>query len=154
MERISDTMGSPEQPKTVVFVRIDGDANGAVLLLVNPNDINTLLSNVDGKLRISALEEITNIISGASLGGLSRLLNMKFHQSITLNTTDMLRAVVNEIITDIGITNSEILCFAINLKVGVNPISISLYLLFDEKTSSLILTSGKNQMENKHADTN
>jgi chemotaxis protein CheC len=154
MEKIADTMGSPEGLKTVVLVRITGDAHGAIVLMINPNDIDGLLPNTDDKLRISALEEIANIISGASLGGLSRLLNMKFIQSAPLQTTDMLRAVINEIVTDIGINNSQILCFTINFKVGLKPTLLSLYLLFDHETSLAIVDSGKKQIEDKHGSTN
>jgi chemotaxis protein CheC len=147
MERIADTMGNPQELKTVVLVRITGETNGAIVLMLNPDDINNLLPTIDNNLRSSALEEIANIISGASLGGLSRLLNMGFTQSTPQKTTDMLRAVINEIVTEIGNNDSQILCFVINLKVGVKPTPISLYLLFDQKTSLAILDSGRKQVE-------
>ncbi len=154
MELVADTMGKPEELKTVVLVRITGDANGAVVLMIDPDDINSLLPNIDNELRISALEEIANIISGASLGGLSRLLHMRFVQSVPQKSTDMLRAVINEIVTDIGATDSKILSFVVNLKVGPKPTLVSLYLLFDQKTSLSILGAGKKQLETEHGSTN
>jgi chemotaxis protein CheC len=146
MENIADTMGNPDDQKTVVFIRIVGESNGAVVFLVNPSDVDSLLSSVEKNIRPSALEEVANIISGSSLGGLSRFLNIRLAQSIPQQKTDMLRAVINEIVTNIGLTNSQILCFAVNLKAGPSQIPISVYLLFDDTTSKLILESGKKQI--------
>jgi len=147
MEKIADSMGHPEDLKTVVFIRIIGDAHGAVVLLIDPENLNILLPHIENNLKISALEEITNIISGASLGGLSNFLGLELLQSTPHSATDMLRAVVNEIVTEVGISNAQILCFAIHLKVGPTSVPITLYMMFDDISSAKILESGKKHIE-------
>lgn len=143
MEHIADAMGKPEDKKTIVLVEITGEAHGAIVLLVDPQNVDSLLASVDESLRASALEEMTNIVAGAALGGMSRLLGIVFLQTVPVTSTDMVRAVVNEIVSEIGEKSSQILCSIIGLKVGPLDIPVSLYLLFDEATTQAIINAGK-----------
>jgi chemotaxis protein CheC len=142
MEHIADLMGKPQDIRTIVFVRIMGEARGAIVLLVDPKDVGELLANVDGKLRLSALEETTNVIAGSALGSLSKLLNILFLQSVPASTTDMLRAVVNEIVVELGSTTEEILCMVAGVQIGTRGIPISMYILFDAETTHAVIKAG------------
>jgi len=150
MEHIADHMGKPDDIRTIVVVRITGQAKGAIVLLVNPREMEQLLANVDGKLRISALEEMTNVIAGAALGSLSTLLGIPFLQSVPASTTDMLRAIMNEVIVELGSTSAEILCMVTGVQIGVKHIPVPMYLLFDSETTAAIIAAGKQVAERQH----
>jgi chemotaxis protein CheC len=154
IEHIADSMGKPEEAKTVVFVRIAGESRGAIVLLVDPHDVGQLLPHVADTLKNSALEEMTNIMAGASLSGLSKLLGMEFLQSVPTSTTDMLRAVVNEVVSEIGGNTSRLLCMIISLKIGPTNIPASMYLMFDTDSTAAIIKAGKRAAERKHGGSN
>jgi chemotaxis protein CheC len=143
IEHIADIMGDPTKATTVICVHIIGDAHGAVVLLVDPDDIEELLSTTNADLRLSALEEMTNIIAGSSLGSLSKFLSMLFLQSVPTSTTDMLRAVINDVVLSLGNNADKTLCLKINIRIGPKQILTPLYLLFDIDTTSAIIRSSK-----------
>jgi len=151
IEHIADSMGKPQDIKTMVLIRIIGEAQGAVVLVVDPNDLPRLLSNVDEKLRTSALEEMTNVMAGAALGSLSKLLNILFLQSIPASTTDMLRAVMGEITGELGEKSARVLCMTTKIQIGPEKTLASMHLLFDADTTAKILAAGE-RIAGRHYD--
>jgi chemotaxis protein CheC len=143
MEKISDSMGEPEDYKTAVLIRVEGEAKGAIIFMVNPEEVKNLLTPVAGGLELSALEEMVNIMAGSSLGGLSKLLGIMFMQTVPANATDMLRAVVNETVAELGSSEAEILCFTTILAIEDLGMTATLYMLFDSETTSKILDAEK-----------
>jgi chemotaxis protein CheC len=143
IEHITDSMGKPQDIKTMVLIRIIGEAQGAVVLVVDPNDLPRLLSNVDEKLRISALEEMTNVMAGAALGSLSKMLNILFLQSIPASTTDMLRAAMSEITGELGEKSAKVLCMTTKIQIGPDKILASMHVLFDTDTTAKVLAAGE-----------
>jgi len=143
IEHIADSMGKPQDIKTMVLIRIMGEAQGAVVLVIDPSDLPRLLSNVDEKLRISALEEMTNVMAGAALGSLSKLLGILFLQSIPASTTDMLRAVMSEITGELGEKSAKVLCMTTRIQIGPDKAIASMHLLFDTDTTTKVLAAGE-----------
>jgi chemotaxis protein CheC len=143
IEHIADHMGGPQELKTMVLIRIMGEAQGAVVLLLNPADLKHLMAHVDEKLRISALEEMTNVVAGAALGSLSKFLGILFLQSTPASTTDMLRAVMSEIAGELGEESARILSMVTTIQIGPGKTPASLYLFFDTDTTSRILVAGE-----------
>jgi chemotaxis protein CheY-P-specific phosphatase CheC len=139
IEHITDAMGRPDEVKTIVYSEITGQARGAMVLLLNPKDVSNILPSVADELKTSTLEEITNMLTGSALGALSRMLNTLFMQGIPVSTTDMLRAVVTQIATDVGARDSQVLCLKIDLEIGESKIQAALYMLFDTETTAKIL---------------
>ena len=143
IEHIADHMGKPQELKTMVLIRIMGEAQGAVVMLINPDDLNHLMANFDAKLRVSALEEMTNVVAGAALGSLSKFLGVMFLQSTPASTTDMLRATMNEIAGELGKDTAHILSMVTVIQIGPNKVPASLYLFFDAETTAKIIAAGK-----------
>jgi chemotaxis protein CheY-P-specific phosphatase CheC len=147
MEKIADSMGSSSGYRTVVYIQITGQANGAILLVINPDYIDKLVVNLPRDQRLSAIEEITNIVGGSALGALSKLLNMMFLQSVPHANTGMLRALINEVVSNVGIKDSKIISLNLVLKVGEEPTEVPIYLLFDNPTTTAIIEAGKDLMQ-------
>src|SRR4051794_9461797 len=57
VEEVSDLMGHAEQMTTVVIIKILGDANGVIVLVLGPDDAAKLVGPIAGGQEVSALEE-------------------------------------------------------------------------------------------------
>jgi chemotaxis protein CheY-P-specific phosphatase CheC len=143
IEVIADTIGQPEAIKEVVVVGVIGDGHGAVVLVVDEGFGKKLFPKLSAKLIHSALEESVNIVSGTVLGGISKLLNMKFNQTVPSSTTGMLRATINEVVTELGSSYAEVICMPIQLKFKGIAKPAYLYLFFDVETTAKIIKAGK-----------
>ena len=143
MEFVADSLGQADEIKDSVFIRILGDGQGAVVLLMKPEDSAKLLVEVDKDMRMDALREIANIISGACLGGIARLLSLKLMQSVPTAATDMSRAILNEIVSEVGMTNADLLCAQVSLSIGAGKIPLSMVFIFDNDTTNLIISKSK-----------
>ena len=143
MEFVADSLGQADEIKDSVFIRILGDGKGAVVLLMKPEDSAKLLTEVDKDMRMDALREIANIIAGACLGGIARLLSLKLMQSVPTAATDMSRAILNEIVSEVGMTNADLLCAQVSLSIGAGKIPLSMVFIFDNDTTNLIISKSK-----------
>ena len=143
MEFVADSLGQADEVRDSVFIRILGDGKGAAVLLIKPEDSQKLLLDVDKAMRMDALREIANIVAGACLGGIARLLSLKLMQSVPVATSDMSRAIVNEIVSEVGLTNADLLCALINVAIGPENIPLSMVFIFDTDTTNLIISKSK-----------
>ncbi|HZE87145.1 MAG TPA: chemotaxis protein CheC [Methylomirabilota bacterium] len=143
IEGIPDLMGTTEQIMTTVAIKISGDATGVVVFLFTPEDAKKLASEIMQTQTISVVEEIANILVGNSLTALSQFLQMKFSQSVPLSATDMLRAVINEIMSELGGQTDTILLLKISFMVNTFLVGGSVYFLFDPTSTEKILNACK-----------
>jgi chemotaxis protein CheC len=151
IEDVAAKMGAPETVKTVVLIHIEGDARGAIVLIFDPVEAHSMLSNIAPGIEMSALEEMTNILAGAALGGLSKFLNMKFLQSVPGSTTDMVRAIINEVSADLGSVDAEILTLSVGVDIDDLQIHGDLYFMFDNLTTAKIIDAGKQKIDETYA---
>ena len=150
VEEVPDVMGAADQVTTVVQVKILGDVSGVVILFLNPKDGIALAKDISQGRPVSFLEEVVNIISGAALASLGNFLGMSFFQSIPGSASDMLRALINEIVTGLGVQVDSILVLEIPFVVGQSRIQGRLYFLFDSVSTEKILTAARGKIGREH----
>lgn len=156
VEEVPEIMGKAEQVMTVVLLKIIGDAPGTMLLLLNPNDAARLASlltkrkkrqaAVLDEIDRSALREVGNILAGSSLNALSGFLKMNLLQSIPDTATDMLRAVINSIVAELGEKTEDVLVLETSLTATESGVSGKLYFLFDPASTEKILAATRSKI--------
>lgn len=149
IEKIPELLGKTEEVMTVVLLKILGEIPGIMLLMFPPQsalELAGLLTQhhkkdvkVLDEIDRSALREVGNILSGASMTALSKFLDMNILQSVPEAATDMLGSVVDSILVDIGKTSETVLVFKVNFQVEGDSIQGNLFFLFDPKSTSKIL---------------
>lgn len=159
VEKVTEIMGDPEQLMTVVFVKVVGDAPGVTLLLFVPSDAGRLASLLHkqeknqrqflDEMDYSALRELCNILSGASLSALANFLDMKLLQSIPYTATDMLGAVVNTIVADLGEVTEEVLILEVSFSAKESGLAGDVYFLFDPSSTEKILAATRKKIQSQ-----
>lgn len=105
---IADVVGGPEQIVVGVFIRIQGDIEGSVMLLLSDSSAHHLLQRLMNKpaheeeftdIELSALAEVGNILAGSYTNAIGRLSGLSLTQSVPAIAVDMAAAIL-----DIGLS--------------------------------------------------
>jgi chemotaxis protein CheC len=133
----------PEEVVTAVYLPVTGDAHGCALLVFDKNSavrVADLLMRHAGitetsiELYRSALKEIGNIMSGSFLNATADVLDIKLVEGIPTLTTDMMGAIMNQIISEFAQTTKQAL--AIEIGFAIKDVEVTAYLF------KLLETSG------------
>ncbi len=143
LEDVAGLMGEADQDMTAVMVKIQGDAAGTILLLMEPEAAIQLVRPIAAGQEVSALEEIGNILAGSALGALGHFLGLTLMQSVPGSATDMLRAMINEITAELGAQTDHILVLGISFSTAETHIGGRLYFLFDPNSTQKILAASR-----------
>jgi len=155
VEKISEMMGDSEQLTTVVLIKIIGDVPGTMMLLFNPENAIKLAEQLtkreknDGildEVDRSALKEVGNILSGSALNALADFLDFTLVQSIPDTATDMLSAIINTTIAQLGESADKVLVLETVFKDETSTVEGKYYLLFDPKSTFAILEAVKKKI--------
>ncbi|HHX55954.1 MAG TPA: chemotaxis protein CheC [Clostridiales bacterium] len=105
IENISDIVGGAETIVTAILITLEGDIEGMMMFMLDHSSAgnlsNILLKDIDeetineNKLDESAIKESGNIIAGAYLRALSKLLNITIEPSIPYLSVDMAGAILS-----------------------------------------------------------
>ncbi|MHB8170454.1 MAG: chemotaxis protein CheC [Thermincolia bacterium] len=111
-EQVPDVVGGSERELVGIFLHASGEAPCNILFFLSvssaKNFVDLLLNRALGttheldKLNRSALEEISNIISGSFLTALSKVTGLTFIPSVPALTIDMAGALLNIAVLSFG----------------------------------------------------
>jgi chemotaxis protein CheC len=128
-----EAFGSPDESTTSVVIPLDGDIDGVVLLLIDPDGAAALcqLLGVEAGSEIgeSALREIGNILGTSCLNALASMTGLHLEPRPPHLTTDMLGAIVSSLALSQTATTELVLVLDSELSVADEPCSISFVLL-------------------------
>jgi chemotaxis protein CheC len=128
-----DACGSPDEATTSVVIPLDGDIDGVVLLLIDPQGAEALcrLLGVDAwdEIGESALREIGNILGTSCLNALASMTGLHLEPRPPHLTTDMLGAIVSSLALSQTASTELVLVLDSELSVADEPCSISFVLL-------------------------
>ncbi len=128
-----DACGSPDDATTSVVIPLDGDIDGVVLLLIDPEGADALceLLGVEAGSEIgeSALREIGNILGTSCLNALASMTGLHLEPCPPHLTTDMLGAIVSSLALSQTASTDLVLVLDSELAVADEPCSISFVLL-------------------------
>jgi chemotaxis protein CheC len=144
----------PEDIYTAVVLNINQDLNGKFLLLLKKDVASTLaaklvedvpVSEEDNKLALeaSALQEVGNILVGTFLRGLAEVCDLEFSCSIPDITTDMVRAILDELCVEMALSTRENLAFISALSVPEVHVSGKVLVIMLTESVSKILEGVK-----------
>jgi chemotaxis protein CheC len=128
-----EACGSPDDATTSVVIPLDGDIDGVVLLLIDPEGADALcqLLGVEAGSEIgeSALREIGNILGTSCLNALASMTGLHLEPCPPHLTTDMLGAIVSSLALSQTASTDLVLVLDSELAVADEPCSISFVLL-------------------------
>lgn len=110
-------MGGEEQVMAGVYLAVEGDIRGSIMFLLKKEVALHLVKKVMGdmasddlgEMEISALKEISNIITGAYLNALSSLTNLKIYPSVPDLAIDMAGAILSVPAIEFGTLGDKLL---------------------------------------------
>lgn len=117
---VGSLMGGEEQLMLGIYLAVEGDISGSIMFLVEKASAKHLVQKVmmgygcsEGddlnEMELSAMKEVSNIITGAYLNSLSTLTNLKIFPSPPDLTMDMAGAILSVPAIEFGIIGDKIL---------------------------------------------
>ena len=99
-------MGGEEQILVGIYLAVEGDITGSIMFLVKQDSakhlVNKIMMGMGGsegpglnEMELSAMKEVSNIITGAYLNSLSALTNLKIYPSPPELAVDMAGAILS-----------------------------------------------------------
>ncbi len=118
-KEVGTLMGGEEQLMVGVYLAVEGDITGSIMFLVRMDSakhlVNKLMMGMGSdepglnEMELSAMKEVSNIITGAYLNSLSMLTNLKIYPSPPDLTMDMAGAILSVPAIEFGTIGDKIL---------------------------------------------
>ncbi len=112
-------VGSEEQLMAGVFLGVEGDISGSIMFLIELEAAKNLIrkimmgyasgADIFDEMEMSALQEVSNIITGAYLNSLSMLTNLKIYPTPPSISIDMAGAILSVPAIEFGALGDKIL---------------------------------------------
>ena len=149
IESVLRTIGAEDKKIVAIFLKFYGDIDGAMVMMLSPENAlgfvkiltNTPKTDIDqlDEDDKSSLQEMGNILLGASITAINKFLNLNLLHSIPDIAIDMTGAVMDNVLAEMGSNSGDILVFRIKLKIEDNTTEGDFYYLFDPVSSNKIL---------------
>lgn len=118
-QEIATLVGGEEQLLVGVFLGVEGDITGSIMFLVELSAAKHLVGKLMGmsigeeemlnEMEVSAMQEVSNIITGAYLNSLSMMTNLKIYPSVPNLAIDMAAAILSVPAIQFGSVGDKIL---------------------------------------------
>lgn len=119
-KEVGALMGGEEQLMVGVYLAVEGDITGSIMFLVKQESakhlVNKLMMGMGSEegpelneMELSAMKEVSNIITGAYLNSLSSLTNLKIYPSPPELALDMAGAILSVPAIEFGTLGDNIL---------------------------------------------
>lgn len=112
-------VGSEEQLMAGIFLGVEGDITGSIMFLIELEAAKSLIKKIMmgyssgaeilDEMEMSALQEVSNIITGAYLNSLSMLTNLKIYPTPPSLSIDMAGAILSVPAIEFGALGDKIL---------------------------------------------
>lgn len=150
LSQVSNLVGGPESPVAAVYLRIEGDVSGSIMLLIDENSAKILTDLVlkaseddtkleDNVIYNSALQELGSILSGSYLNALGLLTGLLFRPTIPFFASDMAGAIVDCVLVDLGAADDYVIVIGTDFYVASEKIEGHLIMFPDRGTLEIIL---------------
>ena len=119
LKNVSTMVGSEEQLMVGVFLGVEGDISGSIMFLVELSAAKILIKKIMmgyesgleimDEMEMSAMQEVSNIITGAYLNSLSTLTNLVIYPTPPSLSIDMAGAILSVPAIEFGALGDKIL---------------------------------------------
>jgi chemotaxis protein CheC len=159
VEEVSKTLGSSAELLSASMVKITGDANGLILFSLDPSGAQALSADIINRqtggeykdIDQSVLKEMVNIVGGAALSSLSQFLDIKLLQSVPDSTTDMIGAVIDPFMAEIGASYNKVLVLQEVCTIPAKGVSLKFLMLIDPPSTAVMLQKVAEKLSTPHA---
>lgn len=148
-EQVQRKLGSLEEKVVAIFLKVHGDIEGAMVVILPAKSAigfaqiltKIPVDNIEKmqEIHMSSIQEMGNILLGASITALNKFLDLNMIHSIPDVAVDMLGAIMDQVLLEIGNKKGEILSFRVNLAIEGSETKSELFYLFDPDSSAKIL---------------
>jgi len=133
LEEVALALGGPEKTVYVIYLEVLRGLNGTMLTIFSPDAatffVKRLLGqeqvDIDADLSQSALKEVGSILCGSYLCALSQVVGANAVASVPAMACDMLGAVLDFILVEIGQVADEVFLIDTELYVGETRLECS-----------------------------
>ena len=149
LDMVSESLGGPEKQVYIIYLEVAKDMNGTMLTIFSQETalffVKKLLVSDDvdmtSDIALSALKEVGSILCGSYLSALNQLVTMSSVASVPAMAFDMLGAMLNFVLVDIGQIADEVFLLDTELFVSETKLECSQLFLPKPGTLEIILTS-------------
>lgn len=157
VEVVTRKLGNLSDKVVAVYFKVHGDIEGAMIMILPPvsaialtelmtKDKITDLSELKPD-QLFAVQEMGNILLGASITALNKFLNINMIHSIPDAAVDMLGSVMDQVLIETGDTKGDILAFKVTIGMEHTETKVDLYYLFDPVSSAKVLQETQKKMQ-------
>ncbi|MBT3690301.1 chemotaxis protein CheC [bacterium] len=157
IEEVQRNFGEASDKVLALFLKMHGDLEGAMAMIFKPEDALSFMEILTKKkkksldemdeLDESSILEVGNILLGASITALAKFLDLNITHTIPDMTVNMLGAIMDTVLLEIGSDSEEILAFKVNLHFSDDNIGGDIYYIFDPAASGIILKATKEKVK-------
>lgn len=118
LQDVGTMMGGEDQIMVGIYLGVEGDISGSMMFLVEQEAARHLIGKLMGmeiagtefsEIELSAMKEVSNIITGAYLNSLSTLTSLKIFPTVPELAIDMASAILSVPAVQFGIMGDKIL---------------------------------------------
>jgi chemotaxis protein CheC len=141
---IAEILGGPENDAVGVYLRIEGDLSGQVMLIIPYQQALELCDMVMdapagstqelGKMERSALSEIGNLTGAFFLNAIAELTNISSHPSPPAVMVDMVGSILDVVVATMGAISDNVLMFKAAFKIGERKLQADFWIIPDPAT--------------------
>lgn len=157
IEKVQRLIGEKDEKVAAIFLKFHGEIEGAMVMILSFENalkfVNILTNsnkdNIDqiDESKKSVLQEVGNILLGASITAVNKFLDLNLLHSIPDISIDKLGAVIDSVLVEMGSPNGDVLVFKVQMNIEEDSIISDLYYLFDPISSGKILEMTKNKVK-------
>jgi len=146
---VSNLVGGPEKLVVGIFLRISGDIDGNILIVISEKDAYTLTKTLlkdnreinrnFSELEKSALAELGNIIGSSYIAALSELTKLFLKVSVPSMTFDMAGAIISFPLSLYGHLGDTAFLIETEFAEGLAGIKLHYFMIPDDKSLKQLL---------------
>jgi chemotaxis protein CheC len=142
---------------SVVVVKVQGDVQGLLVFSINPNDaqlvvkdtIKQMAASIDPNQDQTVLREMANIVAGAVLSAIAKVLDLRLAQSPPVSTTDMLGAALDPFFAEFGTKFDKVLIQQSLFAIPARAVVLRLLAFIDPPSTNRMLKKITNRASSK-----
>ncbi|MBU1044689.1 MAG: chemotaxis protein CheC [Candidatus Omnitrophica bacterium] len=149
IESVAEALGGAEKQVYIIYLEVEKEMQGTMLTIFSQETAFFFVKKLLGSSEIdmtsdiaqSALKEVGSILCGSYLSALSQLVNMSSVATVPAMAFDMLGAMLNFVLVEIGQIADEVFLVDTELAVSQKKLECSQLFLPKPDTLEKILTS-------------
>lgn len=157
IEKVQRVIGEKDEKVVATFLKFHGEIEGAMVMILSPLSALSfvkILTHAEHKEveeldehDKSALQEMGNILLGASITAINKFLGLNLIHTIPDISVDRSGAVLDSVLIEMGGNSGDILVFKVKLNVENENVEGDFYYMFDPISSGKILEMIKNKLK-------